>query len=68
MTSRVLCLCCGSQYDIDGDCANVKRTEHSIRRALDVARKLRELGIEPATSHDVRRVLAILDVHERLDG
>lgn len=65
--TRVLCLCCGEQYDLGDDCANVERVEHSVAIAADVARRLLALDVKAATSRDVKRVLAARETIERVD-
>jgi hypothetical protein len=57
---HALCLCCGSEYDMTGDCPNVERKPHSIALALAVADYLREHGVghpRPLDVHQARQAV-----------
>lgn len=60
-TVRVLCLCCGSYYPLNRDCAHVDDGKHSAQFAVRVARHLLAQGIEHATPDEIRDAAATLD-------
>jgi hypothetical protein len=60
-TVRVLCLCCGSYYPLNRDCANVDDGRHDAQRAVLVARHLLAQGIEHATPDEIRAAAVALD-------
>jgi len=55
--ARTICLCCGSYYDTDGDCPQVRYRPHSIQIAVEVTRHLLEAGIEHPDKHDIEETL-----------
>jgi hypothetical protein len=50
-------LCCGTFYEVDGDCPNVDKVEHSSGLAYVVALRLQRRGLELPTPEQVREAL-----------
>jgi hypothetical protein len=51
--TRVLCLCCGTRYDVDGDCPWLNVEPHSAALARLVALYLLTQDIDAPTRDDV---------------
>ena len=68
--TRVLCLCCGTRYDVDGDCPHLHERPHSTALARLVAFHLLAQGIEHPKPRDVHAAREALDAEARalVDG